>query len=291
MAFTDNSDLYGSVNEAGVNRVVRHIMRKRPSLFNYATAAVASNRALWCVPVDFDSSINDSFFANKKNGGRPNPIFTIEDPLPVLGARSSYGVQVGLNFCVQLVKAELDLHPGRLFELPPELEPPLKEQRFAIRASVCGGLGCPEKDFLDAVRPDQTNTTSLAAQRNPVVVLPSRKLNCFCLDLFVVGHVEVVLSGSEQRLLAKVDALEIVDVKPEGLESNIECYLELLLQLVILPRVNTAAKELVLDLLTTLNNLPGTIVPLIMPKPPAIPHNPAIEDDQLKLFVDLQVMP
>lgn len=291
MAFTDNSDLYGSVNEAGINRIVQHIMRKRPSLFNYATAAVATNRALWCVPVDFDPSINDPFFASKKNGGQPNPVFTIEDPLPILGARTTYGVEVGLNFCVQLTKAEVDFYPGKLFELPSELEPPLKEQRFAIRTSVCGGLGCPSKEILDAVQPDQVNRTSFVAQRNPVVVLPTRKLDCFCLDLYVVGHVEAIGTGADQRLLARVDDLEIVDVKPEGLESNIECYLNLLMQLVVLPRVNTAVKELVLDLLTTLNNLPIPIVPKIMPKPPAIPHNPAIEDDQLKLFVDLQVMP
>ncbi len=32
MPFTDLSDLYGSVNEEGINRVVRQVMRKRPSL-------------------------------------------------------------------------------------------------------------------------------------------------------------------------------------------------------------------------------------------------------------------
>ena len=37
MAFTDESDVFGSVHEDGINLVVRHLMRQRPSLFNYAT--------------------------------------------------------------------------------------------------------------------------------------------------------------------------------------------------------------------------------------------------------------
>jgi hypothetical protein len=39
MAFTDNSDLYGAINEEGINLIAQHIMRQRPSLFNYGTAA------------------------------------------------------------------------------------------------------------------------------------------------------------------------------------------------------------------------------------------------------------
>ena len=52
MAFTDNCDLFGAVHEDGVNRVIRHIMRQRPSLFNYATADVAPHAGLWCAKVD-----------------------------------------------------------------------------------------------------------------------------------------------------------------------------------------------------------------------------------------------
>jgi hypothetical protein len=40
--FTDNCDLYGAIHEDGINRVVRHIMRQRPSLFNYGTADAAT---------------------------------------------------------------------------------------------------------------------------------------------------------------------------------------------------------------------------------------------------------
>ena len=76
MAFTDNCDLYGAVHEDGVNRVIRHIVRQRPSLFNYATVEVANNRELWCSKVEHTGDVT------KYN----NPLFTIMDPLPLFGA-------------------------------------------------------------------------------------------------------------------------------------------------------------------------------------------------------------
>ena len=43
MALTDQSDIFASVTEDGLNRFAEHIMRKRPSLFNYGTQFVADN--------------------------------------------------------------------------------------------------------------------------------------------------------------------------------------------------------------------------------------------------------
>ena len=43
MALTDNCDLYGAVHEDGVNRIIRHIMRQRPSLL-----AVDALAQFWC---------------------------------------------------------------------------------------------------------------------------------------------------------------------------------------------------------------------------------------------------
>jgi hypothetical protein len=39
MAFTDNCDLFGAAHEHGANRVIRHIMRQRPSLFKSSSRA------------------------------------------------------------------------------------------------------------------------------------------------------------------------------------------------------------------------------------------------------------
>ena len=147
MAFTDNCDLYGAVHEDGVNRVIEHVMRQRPSLFNYATADVAEpeNRELWCQPVDATGDI----FKYK------NPLFTIVNPVPVLGADSP---PVGLGFCAQISKAQIDFHPGKNIALPAELNPPLKEQHFALQFRVCGAVACPNPKAsvsrrIEAVRP------------------------------------------------------------------------------------------------------------------------------------------
>src|SRR5438093_2842020 len=164
MAFTDNSDLYGAVTEEGMNLVIGHIMRQRPSLFNYSTSFVASTPGLLCTPVDVGPAVTQ----------RNNPIITVEEPLPVLGTSP----EVGFNYCFQITKAQIDLHPGDI-ALPAELTPPLAEQHFAVHAQMCAGLGCPAKDKLD-IPPDPHGRG---------VVLPTNQLECFCLDFFVVGHV------------------------------------------------------------------------------------------------------
>jgi len=276
MALTDNSDLYGAVDEKGINLVAQHVMRQRPSLFNYGTAFVAAKPELLC------ELINPAPAVIQKG----NPIITVEDPLPVLGTNGA----VALDFCFQLTRMEIDFHPGNVFTLPPELSPPLDPQHFAIHVRVCGGLGCPSKDVVDTIPPPPPPPPPEKKEEMPPppppIVPPPRKLECFCLDLFVVGHVEVTGSMGDQKLLGKVDGIEIVDIKPEGLENSLECYLDLLVRLVILPRTSIALEKLVFDML----NL-ATITLSPSPVSSAIPHNPAIEDNQLKVFLDFGVAP
>jgi len=166
----------------------------------------------------------------------------------------------------------------------------LDPQHFAIHVRVCGGLGCPSKDVVDTIPPPPPPPPPEKKEEMPPppppIVPPPRKLECFCLDLFVVGHVEVTGSMGDQKLLGKVDGIEIVDIKPEGLENSLECYLDLLVRLVILPRTSIALEKLVFDML----NL-ATITLSPSPVSSAIPHNPAIEDNQLKVFLDFGVAP
>ena len=136
MAFTDNCDLYGAVHEDGINRFVTHLRRQRPSLFNYATADVAENRKLWCSRPDPAQDVITF----------GNPLFTIMPPLPLLGTDAP---PVGVGFCAQLTRAEIDLHPGKMFELPEPLAPPLGEQHLAIKLVICGGIECPSGDAVE----------------------------------------------------------------------------------------------------------------------------------------------
>jgi hypothetical protein len=268
MPFTDsanNADLYGAINEAGINLIAQHIFRQRPSLFNYGTDFVATHPELLCMPITAAPAVSQ----------RGNPIISVQPPLPVLGTRP----EVGLNYCFQISKAEIDFHPGRI-ALPPELNPPLGVQHFAVHAQICGGLGCP-RDFNFPPDPHGRE-----------VVPPTDKLDCFCIDLFVVGHAEVEVvnipsQGTKRFLVGKVDGLEIVDIKPDGLESSMECYLNALIQLVILPQAKVEITTLVTYVLKDIATI--TLVPT--PVSPAIPNNPAIENDQLKMFIKLEVSP
>ena len=275
MAFTDNCDLFASVHEEGVNRIAGHIMRQRPSLFNYATADVASNRELWCQIPDFTTDVT-------KYG---DPIFTILPLLPLIGADSP---PVGLGFCVQVVKAHVDFHPTNAISLPPELGPELKEQRLALEIRICGGIRCPSLKDLEAipVKPPPTQDKDEAVPPVPPVPVPGR-MNCFCLDVFAVGHVDREFINGDEKLVAKVDEVEIVDIKPDGLEANIECYVRSAVTMVLRQKLAISFQTFFVDF--PLFGL-GTVSLAPTANPP-VPNNPAIEEDQLKAFITMTVSP
>lgn len=273
MALTDNCDLYGSVNENGVNRIIRHIMRQRPSLFNYATADIANNRELWCSRVDFTSDV-------PKNG---NPFFTIMPPLPLLGTSSP---PVGVGFCVQLTQARIDFFPGNTISLPAELSPPLKDQRFSLSFRFCAAIACPSQEEIDRIPFVPPNPDTGIARIPPPPITLRGRLKCFCLEAFVVGHFEHALIGGHESLLGKVDDLDIVDIKPDDLEDNIVCFLKTNLNVVLRQKLAIAIETFMLSF-----PLFGLATITLSPTPnPPVPHNPAIEDDQLKVFVTMTVI-
>lgn len=277
MPFTDFSDLFGSVNEEGINRVVRHVMRKRPSLFNYGTQAIINDPSRHCVRID----------AAPEVAARGNALMTREDPIPILGTNGQYG----LDFCAQLTEVTLDFHPGNAISLPPELAP-LDAQRFAISATACAGIGCPSEDILrqlPPVRPPpQKRDDDRETPKLPPRAIPSGALNCFCLRLFIEGHFEVSGTSALPLLEARVDGVEIVDLEPQGLEDSLECYLRLVLQLAVLPQLAVALQKLLLDVIAMMP--PGVTMELPIGTP-TIPHNPSIANDELSLRVNVSTGP
>jgi hypothetical protein len=275
MALTDNCDLYAAAHEDGVNLVVRHLMRQRPSLFNYATADVAQNRELWC-----HRKIEVTGDVEKFN----QPLFTIVPPLPILG---SVNPVVLTGFCAQLTKAAIDFHPGKSIALPPELSPPLAAQRFSLAFTVCGGLTCASDREFEQIpiggAPAIESPTYAAVghhepPKHPPIIIRGRPL-CFCLDVFVVGRFELI----NGYLVGKVEGIEIVDITPDGLEANLECYLKMAVNVVLRQRLPIALEALALSF--PLLGM-GTVTLAPTGNPP-VPNNPAIEDDQLKAFVTL----
>jgi hypothetical protein len=266
MAFTDYSDLFSAVHEEGINYAVSHIMLQRPSLFNYATYYIIKNPSLLCKPINHTKDVKNDF------------LLTEEDPLPVLGTNGS----IALNFCFQITKLEVDFYPGKLIKLPAELNPLLKPQHFAFHARICGGIGCPLAGEIDKIPPPPLTHPQEKPPSVPPTVPYTRKIECFYLDLFVVGHAEVTGVIGDRMLVGKVDGLEIVDIEPQGLENSFECYLNMLIQLVILPRTSIAIEKLVLSIFNNLS---------LSPLSASIQHNPAMEDDQIKVYIDVGVTP
>lgn len=274
MTFTDNCDLFGSVHEDGINRVIEHFMQQRPSLFNYGTLAVTQNPELFCRRINAAPSVIE----------RKNRLITPEPPIPVVGTSGL----VGMNYCIQFSKLEIDFHPGNTIALPPELQPPLGAQRFALRGQVCGGLGCPVGGtFKDLDRYlDYAQGAGKDERRPDPIVIPTRKLACFCIDLFVTGHFEITGPKGGQVLETKIDGLEIVDLKPDGLEQSIECYLRTAIVLGILPKIRIKLEKITFEIMS------GVSVQLFLtPISAAVPNNPAVEDDQIKGFISFEVVP
>lgn len=325
MAFTDHSDLFGSVHEDGINLVLRHLMRQRPSLFNYATPEFTLNPRLFCRPIEADQRVLDA----------GNPLFTELEPLPIVGAPFDFGV----NFCLQLTDAAIDFHRGQVIALPDQLGS-LGEQRFALMATAVGGIDCPSQEFIDELLPEiekylleqqelavgavedekrnaafgdarASERRGFAAaaptfDRKPVrgsvripprdvFVLPTRRLECFKLSLFIVGFCEwgSVIGSQQAWLKTRLAGLEIVDLEPTLLEDQIECYISTVLKLGVLPRLIVPLEKLVLDITATVKEQGlelGKQVDLGPSSVPAdVPHNPAIEDDQLKAFATLTI--
>jgi hypothetical protein len=328
MPFTDKSDIFGAVHEEGINRVVRHIMRQRPSLFNYATPFFRRRPDLLCVPIQAAQSVIQA----------QNPLFTVQDPLPIVGSL----LNVGLNYCIQLTDLQIDFHPGNSVALPRELGA-LQPQRFALRMRACAGIDCPSDDViadflgaaeLETVRQSETLvdppaprarsftraiaapvvSSALARRRFPFddiavdlddlvldrgdrdkPTLPTRSLLCVCLELFAVAHFEwgTVGSAPQQWLKPRLDGIEIVDLQPTPLENAIECYMKTVLKLGIFPRLMLPLEAMILDITQMLSDADVSIGEKITLKPtpisPQLPHNPAIEQEQVKAFISLVV--
>jgi hypothetical protein len=84
--------------------------------------------------------------------------------------------------------SQSDFHTGNVIVLPPQLSPPLADQRFALHGAVCAGLGCPPDEIVDRLPPvppqqDREDGLGLGAE----IVIPSRELQCFCLEMSGVG--------------------------------------------------------------------------------------------------------
>ena len=172
------------------------------------------------------------------------------------------GVPGGIQWRLRMSVPAVDLF-RQTDTLPPELVMAPGQFSAAIDVELC--IEC-RRIRIDPKPPRPVKGRD-EDDRNHKDDKPSlSKLTCFKLSIFALGHLEHVMTSSgEDGIALAVDAVEIVDIKPEELESFLECLLFLILQSVLggirlpLRALRVGAFEL---------------VPVV---------GPLIEDDQIKV--------
>lgn len=283
MALTDHCDIFASLSEDAINAVVRNVARQRPSMFNYGTASFVANPSLLCSPLDLAPNLPGN-----------QPLLTLENPIPVPGTDGAWG----LEYCAQLTRLQIDFHPGQLIQLPPELQPPLNDQRLALQARACGAIACPSSRLIDALGDKEADryrpidpAASLRGRekrqeppQRPPMPLPADRENihCFCLDVFAIAHLRRDQTVNGPALAIELEGLEIVDIEPDGLEDSIECLISATIRLGVLPRLRLSIQDLILSLGTY-----GSLTIGLTPTSAQVPFNPSIAKDELSVFVSV----
>ena len=290
MALTDFCSIFASVHENAINTVVKAVATQRPSLFNYGTPFFVQHPNLMCEKIVVHPKLPPS---QPRVGAQPL--------LPVPGTNGLFA----LEFCMQVTKLAIDFHKGDI-KLPPELGT-LQPQRFALAGRVCAAIACPPRGWLaevgDAIAGTVRPIDPFAALREkerdnqavfrppsdtpkPMFPVPVDRehIHCFCLDLFATGRIRIVDNGFGPRLALELEGVEIVDIKPNGLEDSIECLVSATLQLGILPRLRIA-----LDALTFSLGAYATLVISPTPTSANVPFNPDISKDRLSVFIDVAI--
>lgn len=292
MAHTEHSDLYASIHEEGVDDVVSHLRRNRPSLFNYASGRIADRpKAFLCRSVEAARLAED----------RGAPLVRRIDPVPIIGT----GGRVALDFCFQITELTLDAHPSNSIDVPAEADLTIDDQQFGVFVRVCVGLACPDDEaILDVARDLGSTLDQPGPVDDPIVPRPNT-VHCFCLDAHLTGGLELQRPGASKGTVSieESPAFTVRDVEvtaaesddgqlPTGLREAAECYLQFVVTFSLLPRLASAVEEIVPTLVRMLDNVLadlGTSIAITTPTTPGIPDNPAVEDDELRLFLNLDV--
>jgi hypothetical protein len=188
VALTDNADLYIAVHEHGINTIVLHVMRQRPSWFNRGSPWTAAD------PVN---RLRHPITASKVVLDRGNPLLEVQPPIALPGTDNRYALEYGL----QITAVGVDLPPGGALALPAQLAPQ-PPQSVVLRVAASLGLGCPGDEPLPPPGPPE-----------PVVLPPAHgQLMWLDLDMYAQASIDVVGAAGQQALSVEVQRIEIVDL-------------------------------------------------------------------------------
>jgi hypothetical protein len=281
------SDLHGAITDSAINRVVQLLMTWRPSLFNHVAPAQFllvgahpgfvgfGERWLVCNPVPLPPGVDPNIF----------PRYTRRPPLKIPGLPGG-----GAPYCLQLTTLRIDFAPSDQIALPPELSPPLDDQQFALWAGASAGIGCPSDELVDALLSTRLNMRAKYQPHRDLVdrlALDVSSLICFSLEVFVTGHLYTDIQPDPSkppvtRIRVALDAVEVKDLMPPGLEEAVECYLRMAIRGYVLPELVLAIEPIVAKVL----DLTLKVVPTLSAGPP---HNPAIEQNELRVWLDVAI--
>lgn len=164
------------------------------------------------------------------------------------------GVPGGIDWSVQLQLPVVDLHPQDA-PLPPELIFGPGQVSVQTKVRLC--IACETfRDKNDEKPQDDNKDPDRSKARGP----------CFDVGIFALGHIERTFGFDGESIIIVVDAIELVDIKPNEFESVIEC---LMLQIL---------RAVLADVRLPLETLRAGAFSLTLVR------GPEIEDDQIKVY-------
>lgn len=196
MSLTETETVFASIHEDALNDVLTAFCTDRPRYLVYGSPAFV-------------------------------PATTVAETM--MAAIGFPGVPGGIQWRVRLTIPRVDLFK-QSSALPPELT--LKPGQFSaeLRAQIC--IDC-RRLKIDP-KPPRPKDKFEGQDKKPDDGHKISELTCFSLKVFAVGHIEhVFASTGEDAIALAVDAIEIVDIKPDELESFLECLMFMILQAVL----------------------------------------------------------
>ncbi|GAA6525050.1 hypothetical protein [Intrasporangium sp. DVR] len=204
MSLTESSEVFVSAHETAINDLVTAICTTRPHLLSYGSPAF--------VPA---SDVNDT-------------------QMPPILFPGTGGIQWHVRFTIphldlfdedSPLPPELSLGPGQ-FSLSTTVELCVDCRRRRGRddsdeGGDTGHDGHDHPDEPDQPKPDRPWDDKPGKVENPL---------CTKLEIDAIGHLVGTSTGGQPAIGFALDAVEIVDIHPDDLESVLECLLEQMLR-------------------------------------------------------------
>ncbi len=195
MSLTQAETMFAGIHEDAINDFLRAFCQARPRYLHYGSPAFT-------------------------------PATTASETR--IDAISFPGVPGGIQWRLRLSIPEVDLFEQSR-PLPPQLALGPGQFAASVNAELC--IEC-RKIRIDPrpPRPDggQEPDRPVDDDKRPLA-----EFTCFKLDIFLLGHLEQTATVSSPGIVLAVDAVEIVDIIPDELESFLECLMFLILQAVM----------------------------------------------------------